>query len=520
MRLHTKLPVLPLWLAFVVAAVGGVINSCAFPGLGWWPLSFVSLFLLWWSLSGRRFYSGLIIGFVFGLTMWLALINWLTLYLGPTPWIALAVTEALYVALACGGIAFVLSYGSRVLEAKRAGEFLITLGVSGLWVAHEGLAAVWPWGGFSWGRTGMAQVSGPLAGFASWVGIAGLSLIVSWLTVTLVRLLVVSTRRRVAPFGIAAAVTVLAIVMPLYPSVSSGTLNISAIQGNTKSGLFDNVNPGDNLEKNVETTLRFAKAPVDLVVWPENGADVDPSRDAQALTTISTLSRKYSAPFLVGTITKSTAGQYFNSSLLISDNSIVAQYDKVHPVPFAEYMPARDFFHALVPDLVDMVWRDYTPGSRPNTMVVDGAKIGLAICFDIVDDQLMYDLEHDGAQVVIAQTNNADFGNTVEHLQQLDIARMRAIETGKYVVNVSTVGTTAVINSQGTVLLSLQPHTEGALNVAVPLIKSLRPGLIVGRAVEIAASVLGLSLWAALLIMWFRRRDRDANANRQVAQKE
>jgi predicted amidohydrolase len=113
---------------------------------------------------------------------------------------------------------------------------------------------------------------------------------------------------------------------------------------------------------------------------------------------------------------------------------VTAHYDKIHPVPFAEYMPSRDFFYALAPDLVGLVTRDYSPGTRSNVVMIDETPVGLSICFDITDDQQAYDMQRDDGQVVFAQTNNADFGRTDESLQQLSIARLRAMEMGVFVI--------------------------------------------------------------------------------------
>ena len=515
MAIRTIVKPLPLWLANVVALLSGLAMSVAFPGLGWWPMAFVALFGLLWSLLGRSVWTGAVVGVVFGATMWLALINWLTLYLGPTPWIALAVTEALYITVATALITIPLNRATSPYESNPWRIQACVLTVAGMWVAHEALASVWPWGGFSWGRTGMSQASGPFATSASWIGISGISFVTIWLvTASMVTLARPSRHRKLVIVLPAAVLALLALIVPLYPTAYRGSTTISAVQANTRSGLFDEVSPGDNLAKNVDATLKFVRNPTDLVVWPENAADLDPLESAYAMNVLTSLSDRYQAPFLVGTITKNASGQYFNSSLLISQGTVRAQYDKVHPVPFAEYMPARDFFHALVPDLVDMVWRDYTPGTRNNVVTAGRARLGLAICFDIVDDQLIYNMLVNQADVIVAQTNNADFGTTVEHLQQLDIARLRAIETGRYVVNVSTVGTTAVIAPDGSLSQSLPAHAPGAITASVPLAQSNPPGLVVGRTLELGLSAFALA-WVLVLLFEFKRRTRPNEVSRR-----
>ena len=103
----------------------------------------------------------------------------------------------------------------------------------------------------------------------------------------------------------------------------------------------------------------------------------------------------------------------------------------------------------------------------------------------------------DGAQLILAQTNNADFGKTSENLQQLAIARLRAIETGRSVVNISTVGTSAIISPTGETIASIPAYQPGAMLSAVPLSSTLTPAMGFGRLIEwtiCAIALAGLSL--------------------------
>jgi apolipoprotein N-acyltransferase len=102
-----------------------------------------------------------------------------------------------------------------------------------------------------------------------------------------------------------------------------------------------------------------------------------------------------------------------------------------------------------------------------------------------------------GAEIILAQTNNADFGKTSENLQQLSIARLRAIETGRSVVNISTVGTSAIISPTGDTLDSLPAYQPGAMLDAVPLSSTITPAMAWGRIIEWtlgAVGIVGLSL--------------------------
>ncbi|MCU1513359.1 MAG: Acyltransferase, partial [Microbacteriaceae bacterium] len=165
----------------------------------------------------------------------------------------------------------------------------------------------------------------------------------------------------------------------------------------------------------------------------------------------------------------------------------------IHPVPFAEYLPNRDFWYPLAPTLFDMVPRDYSFGTRSNVFDINGTLAGVAICFDIVDDQLLKQMVDGGAAVILAPTNNADFGHSNESVQQVAIARLRAIETGRSVVNTSTVGVSAIFSPTGKQIDRLPTFTPGAMVDEVPLSTTVTPAMLVGRVIEWIVAGFGLA---------------------------
>jgi apolipoprotein N-acyltransferase len=231
---------------------------------------------------------------------------------------------------------------------------------------------------------------------------------------------------------------------------------------------------------------------VDVVIWPENAMDIDPLRSGDAAALADSISRLSNAPFIFGTITVD-GDKTFNSVLKWqAGEGAVDQYDKVHPVPFAEYLPNREFFYPLAPSMFDMVPRDYTLGTRDPVMTAGDAIAGIAICYDIVDDALFRGMLAEDANVIFAPTNNSDFGRTDQGIQQLGIARMRAVETGRSLVNVSTVGVSAVIAPDGSDLDRLEPFTSGVMVADVPLSTVVTPASIIGLPLEWALIVMGL----------------------------
>jgi apolipoprotein N-acyltransferase len=164
-------------------------------------------------------------------------------------------------------------------------------------------------------------------------------------------------------------------------------------------------------------------------------------------------------------------------------------------------------FERIVPSLIGMIAREYTPGADSPTMTVGDATIGLAICFDVLYDSLVHESIDDGAELLVFQTNNADFRGTAENLQQLEFARMRAIETGRAVVNVSTVGTSEVIAAGGATVEQVGADTAGAIVRDVELREGTTPAVWAAawiRGVLLGGPVVALVVFGVLAVR-FRR---------------
>jgi apolipoprotein N-acyltransferase len=235
--------------------------------------------------------------------------------------------------------------------------------------------------------------------------------------------------------------------------------------------------------------------------------DINPLDEPRIKAFVESVSRDANAPFIFGTI-PSDGDETFNSVLQWeAGKGVVDQYDKVHPVPFAEYLPERDFFYPLAPSLFDMVPHDNSKGTRDPVFTVGDAVAGIAICFDIVNDGLFRSILAHDANVIFAPTNNSDLGETDESIQQLGIARMRAVETGRAVVNISTVGVSAIIAPDGSDIRRLTPFEPGVMIADVPLSTVTTPASVIGFPLEIALIFAGLVPLGLPVVKRLRARD-------------
>lgn len=494
---------LPLWAALLVAAAAGPILDLAYPSVGVWPLAFVGVSLALVTLIGRSAWGSFAVGLVFGASFYLVHILWITRYLGLIPWFGLAGLEALFMGLGAIPITLAYRWMPRVLPGRWAQLALLPLIVAGLWTMRELFIGSWPYTGFPWARIGMSQSESPLAHIASWVGVTGLTFLMVAFCAALIEWARPAPRhesgtarwRDIRTAVPAAALAVILLLTPPWQTAPAGELRVGSAQGNGPSGYFDERPPNAVLQAQLDATAPLFGEDMDVLLWPEGGIDSDPLSNESTARVLDSLSRRVDAPLIVNAAT-ARGDDVFNTSMLwVGGEGAVQIHDKRNPVPMGEYVPDRWFFEAIVPDLIGLIQREYTPGTNPPFFDLEGVGVGLAICFDVIYDAVIWEGARDGAQVYMFQTNNADFRDTDENLQQLAFARMRAIETGRSVVNISTVGTSQVIAPDGATIDGLPAGEAGHMLTDVELRSGLTPAVILGPWVNI---LLG---WGSLLVL-------------------
>ncbi len=495
------------WTDVALAAMGGVLLEKAFAPTSWWVLAPFAVALLLVALRRDSVGWGLASGGSFGLAFFLQHVWWATVSVGsPIGWLALAVAQATFVA-AFGG-AWVWVRRSAWLRA-RAGCQIVAAAV--MWVTVERFRARWPFGGFPWGGLALSQTDGPLLRLAP----VGGTTLVSATVVAIGAAVALSTTgtgrpaRRVATIGWAGVTLALVAAQLLAPATSAqaGTLRIGAVQGDVPSTDVDDRRralqvTGNHVAGTESLVQRTGPGSLDLVLWPESAADGDPRADAEVAALVEEAARTAGAPILLGT-QRLTADRRFNDYVLWEPSEgAVASYTKQHPVPFGEYVPYRSFFRRLAP-AVDRISRDMAPGTGTALVLVPVSRLGRSvplttvICFEVAYDDLVRRSVLAGAEAIVVPTNNASFGRTQEAVQQLAMSRFRAAEHNRAVVQVSTVGVSAVIAPDGMVQQRTGLFTAEQLRADLPLRTSItladRLGDWPGRFVD----GLGLSLLVA-----------------------
>lgn len=515
-------PAVRLPTALVLAALAGLALWAAFPpvAVGWSAVVGSALLALaCWRAPLRR---GALVGLIAGGFFFGPLLEWMQV-IGDDAWFGLALLCAAWLALVGGAVSLV----TRLPGAP--------VWVAAVWVLGEALRSRIPLGGFPWGTVGFAQPDTALGGWA-WLGGMPVASFAVVLVGAVLANVVVLVRRRPMPVRplvvwsvVAVGVVVLpTLVVPLGRADPVGTATIAVVQGGTpQMGMGAMDVRRAVLDNHVRQTLDLAAAieagsvprPA-FVLWPENSSDIDLFADADAAAAVSAAAKAVGVPILVGVVTAvpGRSDAVWNAGVVWDPVAGPTQmYVKTHPVPFGEYVPFRGILTRFI-DRLDRVPRDMLAGDRPGNLTIGGVDVGNVICFEIAYGDVVDAVVDGGAQVITVQTNNATYGGTSQPAQQLQISRMRAIETGRSVLVAATSGISAVIAADGSVSERLDEGAEGWLVPTVATYDTRTPGTVLGAALELAGCALAVGAITVAAVGARRaRRHTGSTAAPQVA---
>jgi apolipoprotein N-acyltransferase len=470
--------VLVLLVRLALAVGSGLLLAAAFEpiALPWLVPFAVGGFFL--AVRGTRARVGFVVGLAFGVAFYFTHIVWMRT-VGTDAWIALAAVEAVFY----GALGAVLSPLSRLR--------LWPLWVAAAWTTMEWVRSGWPFSGMPWGRLAYAVADTPVAPSLAYVGATGVTFALALLGALLTWLVV--ARRGSRLLGVAGVVVVLAAVAAAdvrpWHADETGRLRVAAVQGDVPGPGNDILWDHRQVTRNhAEATVQLAArvraggqdAP-DFVLWPENSTAIDPFRDGADNEAIVSAVDSIGVPVMVGGMVDGGPTHVLNQGIVWDPVTGPGErYTKRHPVPFGEYIPFRGIVDDWNFGRLAIVGRDMVAGTGKEPLTVAGTKVADAICFDIAYDDVLYDQVSRGARLVTVQTSNATFIFTHQIEQQFAISRLRAIETGRYVVVASTNGLTGVIGPDGRVLAKAKPRTTTVLDEQVGLVEALTPAVRMG----------------------------------------
>jgi apolipoprotein N-acyltransferase len=480
------------------------------------PVSLAGLALIWQHCQTIK--AALTLGFSFGAGLFLVGTSWvyvsLHVYGGMAAPVAAFCTllfcliQACYPALAC------------VLLQRLRTSTPVTLIVlfPALWVLTEWLRS-WILSGFPWLSIGYSQVpASPLAGFAPLLGVYGVSLATAGLAGAAANALDGCLRRSSAPTpgrrfaAVAASLGLAGLILIAGAALKSfqwtypvgEAASVSLLQGNIPQEM--KWRP-ERAQATLQTYLELAQSAGDstLVLLPETAlpmlnVDVPPDYlNALAATVI-----RNHGDLLYGVPELDPSGEYFNSVMSIG-TSPVQRYRKHHLVPFGDYFPLRPLL-GWIAKLMDIPMSDFSHGARvQRPLQVAGQRIAVNICYeDAFGEELIRQLPQ--ATMLANFTNDAWWGDTIASRQHLQIAQMRALETGRPMLRATNTGVSAIIDPAGRIVAAAPAFTTTKLTGLVRGYQGNTPYIVFGNAAVLVLALLMIAVPLVAPRLWRPRR--------------
>ncbi len=463
--------------SLLLAAASGVLLAATFPVIQLSLLAWGALVPLLIALRGQTVKKGFLLGGLSGVIFFAGTVHWVTNsvhFYGNIPLIpASLITLLLCVYLAL----YPALFGAAVVRVRQLRPGLLFIAAPAVWTALE-LARTYVFSGFPWSLLGYSQYRVlPIIQISDIAGVYGVSFLIVLINAAFAEIIL--DRKKIGGFVAAGLVFFLILgygFVRLQEREGSGGITISVVQGNIEQDKkWDPAYQAETIAVYKRLTREVLPHHPDLIIWPETATPFyftgDNPADRQLSEDLSGFVVKNRIPLLFGSptyeVTRPKQIILRNSAFLLSsDGKISAKYDKVHLVPFGEYVPLKSllfFVEKMVQAIGDFAQgTDYTimsiPG--PDTRTVN---ISTVICYEIIFPDLVRKFVNRGAGIVTTITNDAWFGKTAAPYQHFSMAVFRAVENRVPIARAANTGISGFIDAKGHILAASRIFTESSM---------------------------------------------------------
>ena len=445
-----------------MAALSGVLLALSFPKYGHPAVAFVALVPLLVSLVGASPRQGFLRGLLAGFIHYAGTVYWtgatVSTFGGIPVFIAVFVAGLLALYMA----AYIAVFGAITAILIRRFHFAGLWLAPAAWVSMEYLRGILI-GGFPWIPLGNTMVTFlPIAQLASVVGVYGLSILVAALNVGFAIGAITTGRRRIVAAGTAIG---LILIVSIWGGMrlSSNTLTqgtpitVGLIQGNiAQTDKWNPARAGMILDRYLQLSQQAVQKGAQFLIWPESSTPFYFEDDLSG-GLVRGLVRTLGVPLLLGSdeMDPGEPGQapknYNSAFMLDTAGATAAVYRKMHLVPFGEYVPFQRLLFFVGP-LVEAV-SAFSAGTRVTMLPVQGHMVSTAICYEVTYPALQREAVRNGSEMLTTITNDAWYGNSSAAYQHFEMAAMRAIEEGRYLVRAANTGISGIIDPYGRILI-------------------------------------------------------------------
>ncbi|MBN1931026.1 MAG: apolipoprotein N-acyltransferase [Desulfobacterales bacterium] len=476
------------------SVLSGLLLSASFPKIGFNWFAWIALVPLLISINEVSLRNSFCLGLLAGFTHYITLLYWLVYTMQVYGHIPLYLSVMILVLL-CAYLSLYFGLFSAVLTWLSFKPIICFLIIPVLWTSLEYVRS-FLFSGFPWGLIGYTQFNLlHLIQISDILGIYGISFIIALANATLYfGLLYLSGKdrpgKRISGGICLGTIVMFVLIFSLvwfYGSrriqsidklaSAASTQRINIVQGNIdQAKKWDIAFQSETIRKYIDLSQLSQADKPDLIVWPETAAPFYFLYDLELSQMVQEAVKDIGANFLIGSPSfthrdKGKTVEFYNSAYLIdSKGQVKSKYDKVHLVPFGEYVP----FHQWLPFLGKLVAEvgDFRSGKKGNVIQWGGDDLGIQICFEIIFPNLSRLMVENQAALLINMTNDAWFGKTSAPFQHFSIAIFRAVENRRALIRSANTGISGFIDPVGRIVASTPLFEEATMTQTVPLMKT------------------------------------------------
>jgi apolipoprotein N-acyltransferase len=492
----------PGWPGNLLALMAGALATLALAPFDFWPLALISIALLYLGLRDLTPRQAAGRGWCYGFGLFASGTSWVYVSIHDYGAASLPLAGAMTLALVAAlGLLFSLSAWLWVRLLRRSDAPLVdSLTFAALWLAQEAFRS-WFLTGFPWLYAGYSQLAGPLSGLAPLGGVWLLSFGLALSAALLVNLNRLRTHKATLVVGLILLVAPwlagVALKSHIWTQPAGAPLSVAAIQGNVPQNLkWDPEQLRAQLE--LYRDLSFTARRTDLLVWPETAVPVLKDRAEGYLATMAYFTEARNTALITGVPLRqpNAAGEmrFYNAITALGKGD--GTYLKQKLVPFGEYVPLQDLLRGLIA-FFDLPMSDFAAGPADQALLnAHGYKVAPFVCYEVVYPEFAAGLAAQ-SDILLTVSNDAWFGASVGPLQHLQMAQMRALEAGRWMIRATNNGVTALIDPQGRIVERLPQFEQGVMYGELVPMQGLTPYLR-WRAWPLAIVCVALFGWTLL----------------------
>ncbi|MDD7805636.1 MAG: apolipoprotein N-acyltransferase [Endozoicomonas sp. (ex Botrylloides leachii)] len=479
-------------MRYLITLLSGAMAPLGFSPFNLWPLLMVAVAILFMAHRNMPTRQALLNGFMFGVGMFGVGTSWIYVSIhqfgSASPALASLLTAVFVIVISLVFVAPGLWLYSKLRHHWHMDHpCQQALLFSAFWVIAEWTRS-WLLTGFPWLLAGYSLLDTPAANWAPVTGVYGLSFLLVITSTLLVSLIIKSKQplRKTITSKVFVVITIASLWLASWPLAkvqwtepTGEKLTFSAIQGNIPQSIKWHPDYIQNIIATY-TNQTEQEWKQDLIIWPENALPIFYSRAQWLLQQLSQQGKNHNTALIIGLpidMPSENQQKYYNGIIAIGAGTGI--YDKQKLVPFGEYVPFESLLRGLIA-FFDLPMSSFSAGSsNQKPLNVKGITITPYICYEVVyPDFAARMARHSGLLLTIS--DDTWFGKSIGPEQHFQMARMRALETGRYLIRDTNDGLTALINNHGKVLQTIPRFKEGILRGSANIMLGNTPFMITG----------------------------------------